>query len=30
MAQVPPIIHDGILTDLQNWSPMQIVVDSSD
>ena len=30
MAQVSPIIHDGILTYLQDGSPVQIVVDSSD
>jgi len=30
MAQVSPIIQDGILTDLRNESPVQIVVDSSD
>ncbi len=30
MAQVSPIIQDGILTDLQDESPVQIVVDSSD
>jgi predicted ATPase/DNA-binding CsgD family transcriptional regulator len=30
MAQVSPIIHDGILTDLRDGSPVQIVVDTSD
>jgi predicted ATPase/DNA-binding CsgD family transcriptional regulator len=30
MAQVSPIIQDGILTDLRDGSPVQIVVDSSD
>jgi hypothetical protein len=30
MAQTPPIIQDGILTDLRDGSPVQIVVDSSD
>jgi len=30
MAQVSPIIQDGILTDLRDGSPLQIVVDSSD
>jgi predicted ATPase/DNA-binding CsgD family transcriptional regulator len=30
MAKAPPIIQDGILTDLRDGSPMQIVVDSSD
>ncbi len=30
MAQVSPIIQDGILTDLREGSPVQIVVDSSD
>src|SRR5260221_3730980 len=30
MAQVSPIIQDGILTDLRDESPVQIVVDSSD
>jgi predicted ATPase/DNA-binding CsgD family transcriptional regulator len=30
MAQVSPIIHDGILTDPRNGSPVLIVVDSSD
>ena len=30
MAQVSPIIQDGILTDLWDKSPVQIVVDSSD
>src|SRR5260370_584936 len=30
MAQVFPIIQDGILTDLRDGSPVQIVVDSRD
>jgi predicted ATPase/DNA-binding CsgD family transcriptional regulator len=30
MAQVSPIIQDGILTDLQDGSPVRIVVDSCD
>jgi predicted ATPase/DNA-binding CsgD family transcriptional regulator len=30
MAKAPPIIHDGILTDLQDGSALQIVVDSTD
>ena len=30
MAQVSPIIQDGILTDLRDRVPVQIVVDSSD
>ena len=30
MAQVSPIIQNGILTDLRDGSPVQIVVDSSD
>jgi len=30
MAQTSPIIQDGILTDLRDGSPVQIVVDSSD
>src|SRR5438067_12865059 len=30
MTQTPPIIQDGILTDLRDGSPVQIVVDSSD
>jgi predicted ATPase/DNA-binding CsgD family transcriptional regulator len=30
MAQVSPIIHDGILTDLRDGSAVQIVVDSYD
>src|SRR5260370_10365505 len=30
MAQVSPIIQDGILTDLGDGSPVQIVVDTSD
>jgi hypothetical protein len=30
MAQAPPIIQDGILTDLRDGSALQIVVDSSD
>jgi len=30
MAQISPIIQDGILTDLRDESPIQIVVDSSD
>jgi predicted ATPase/DNA-binding CsgD family transcriptional regulator len=30
MAQVSPIIQNGILTDLRDESPVQIVVDSSD
>jgi predicted ATPase/DNA-binding CsgD family transcriptional regulator len=30
MAQTPPIIQDGILTDLRDRFPVQIVVDSSD
>jgi predicted ATPase/DNA-binding CsgD family transcriptional regulator len=30
MAQAPLIIQDGILTDLRDGSPVQIVVDSSD
>ncbi len=30
MAQVSPIIQDGILTDLRDGSPVQIVVDSSE
>jgi len=30
MAQTPPIIQNGILTDLRDGSPVQIVVDSSD
>ena len=29
MAQVSPIIQDGILTDLREGSPVQIVVDSA-
>jgi len=30
MAKAPPIIQNGILTDLRDGSPVQIVVDSSD
>jgi len=30
MAQVSPIIQNGVLTDLRDGSPVQIVVDSSD
>src|SRR5215467_15852029 len=30
MAQISPIIQDGILTDLRDGSPVQIVVGSSD
>src|SRR6266566_1017290 len=30
MAQISPIIQDGILTDLRDESPIQIVVNSSD
>jgi len=30
MAQVSPIIQDGVLTDLRDGSPVPIVVDSSD
>src|SRR6266566_4417734 len=30
MTQLSPIIQDGILTDLRDGSPVQIVVDSSD
>ncbi len=30
MAQVSPIIQDGILTYLRDGSPVQMVVDSSD
>ena len=30
MAQTPPIIQDGVLTDLRDGSPVRIVVDSSD
>src|SRR5947209_11390939 len=30
MAQIPPIIQDGILTYLRDGSPVQVVVDSSD
>src|SRR5436305_14457319 len=30
MAQISPIIQDGILTNLRDESPIQIVVDSSD
>ena len=30
MAQVSPIIQDGILTDLRDGTPVQIVVDTSD
>jgi predicted ATPase/DNA-binding CsgD family transcriptional regulator len=30
MAKAPPIIQDGILTDLRDRFPVQIVVDSSD
>jgi predicted ATPase/DNA-binding CsgD family transcriptional regulator len=30
MAQLSPIIQDGILTDLRDESPLQIVVDSSE
>src|SRR5712692_3446241 len=30
MAQISPIIQDGILTHLRDGSPVQIVVDSSD
>jgi hypothetical protein len=30
MAQVSPIVQNGILTDLRDGSAVQIVVDSSD
>src|SRR6266566_4043414 len=30
MTQLSPIIQDGILTDLRDGSPVQIVVDTSD
>jgi hypothetical protein len=30
MAQISPTIQDGMLTDLRDESPVQIVVDSRD